>query len=303
MPPNNETLYHIGSITKVLTTTLLKTLELEGQLNANDPITKYLPDSLSKQNPILQEITLLQLVTHTSGLPKEPYNKITTITNRNNPYANYQIEDVYRYLVQHQHPDYILKARKKKRIKTFRYSHFGMGLLGHLIENATQENYESLLHKYICPPLDMQEISINLDTLQEQRLAPGHDFRGRIYEPQYYASLYSSEGIKTSLEDMMLFMAANMDTSRAGDLGEALAKTHKGLLKTQMRFVEAAYGWYIYGWGKRSPYYLISHSGKTSGYSCYIGFVKERGVGVVLLANSADRIDEVGITILRLLLR
>ncbi len=303
LPPNNETLYHIGSITKVITATLLKSLEAEGILRADDPITKYLPDSLLEKNPILKEITLVQLVTHTSGLPKEPLNKISTITNWNNPYSNYQIEDVYRYLQMHEHPEYLLKARKKKRKLAFSYSHFGIGLLGHLIENATHENYETLLHQYICRPLEMREISVNLDTLQEERLALGHDFRGRELEQQYYASLYSSEGIKTSLEDMMLFVAANMDTSRSNILGGVLAQTHEGLAKTQMRFVEVGYAWYVDKRAKKSPFQIISISGKTSGYSAYAAFVKKYGIGVVILSNSANRCDPVGASILQLLLR
>lgn len=300
-PPNTQTLYHVGSITKVLTTSLLKILEAEGILSAQDPITQYLPDSIGQRNPRLADISLYHLATHTSGLPKEPYNKVETLIERDNPYAHYQIKDVYRYLLMHQHPDYFLS--KKKRAKRFRYSHFGIGLLGHLLENATQKDYETLLETYISQPLALGNIRIFLDDTLKNRLAKGHSYGGQTIKEQHYASLYSSEGLKATLKDMLTFTAANMEDSLLNPIQENLKKCHEAQHKTQMQYVKVAYGWYVFKFGKNAPYSIVTHSGRTAGYSCFIAFIEQMQVAVVVLSNAAFRVDETGIQILELLMR
>ena len=104
-----------------------------------------MPDSLAQQNPWLQNITLAQLATHTSGLPKIPYNISMTITDKENPYSNYQIEDLYHFLGNYTP----IIVKKKKKNTQFSYSNLGMGLLGHLLENAAKTSFDSLLNHYI----------------------------------------------------------------------------------------------------------------------------------------------------------
>lgn len=297
--PDSSTLFHIGSITKVFTTSLLVALEKDQCLSLSDTITQYLPDSLAN-NPFLNKITLEQLATHTSGLPKKPFNIPPTLIYKDNPYANYQIKDAYHFLMQ-----FRPTPRKKKRGNKhhFNYSHFGMGLLAHLLENASGMTYDSMLHKYITTPLNMQDTHLLLNEDQYKRLAKGHHFSGRKANELYYASLYGSEGLRSTLEDMLRFVQANMQLHQNYELDEVLSVCHEPQFPANMRSVQVAYGWYVISHGKKKQPTIITHSGRTGGYSNYIAFEKERQVGVVILSNSANRIDEIGIDIIELLLR
>ena len=114
--PDSSTIFHIGAISKVFTTAILSNLVDKGIVQYTDTITQYLPDSVVQANPYLKQITLEKLAMHTSRLPKEPYNIALTLLDKNDPYSNYHIEDLYRFLMQFQ-PDLSNKKKKKKRKK------------------------------------------------------------------------------------------------------------------------------------------------------------------------------------------
>ncbi|MGB0838784.1 MAG: serine hydrolase domain-containing protein [Chitinophagales bacterium] len=328
MPPSAQTLFHLGSLSKVFTTAVFSGLVQDAILAPNAPITQYLPDSVVQANPFLAQITLQQLATHTSGLPKEPYNIALTLVDKDNPYANYTIKDVYGFLMHYKPRDMGKKWYRKGKQKPkaavseeqnihFRYSHFGVGLLGHLLENATQTPYDELLSKYVRQPLAIPDLHSQMPMDNQKQLAPGHYFSGKTANRLHYASLEGSEGLRSSLEGVLRFTYANMlpylgedapvlNSKKTVDkeaMVKALAKCHEPKAATNMQFVSVGLGWYIINQGsKKNPTSIITHSGRTGGYSNYIAFEKEKGVGVVILSNSASRIDQLGIDILEVLL-
>lgn len=300
---DSSTLFHIGSITKVFTTSLLMQMVADSLVQLRDPISQYLPDSVTVANPMLQYITLRQLATHTSGLPREPYNIPFTLVDKANPYANYTLKDAYQFLMTFKplSPKKKRKKIKKKPKATFKYSHFGMGLLGHLLENAAGKRYKTLLNDYILQPLQMSATTMPPEKGLFERIAPGHYFNGKPAPPQYYASLQASEGLYSNLSELLRFVAANMDTTQTV-LPNILQKTHDAQINTNMKYVKVAYGWYTIDQGKKMPR-MLTHSGRTDGYSNFVGFVKETQTAVVILSNSSNRIDRIGFNILELLNR
>lgn len=96
--PDPTTLLEIGSISKTFTATMLGVAIGEGKLKLDDPVNKYLPDSI----PLLQYngkvATIRTLSNHTSGIPRMPGNFQQTATNPKDPYANYAILDLYSFL-------------------------------------------------------------------------------------------------------------------------------------------------------------------------------------------------------------
>src|SRR5581483_4611259 len=96
--PDGDTLFEIGSITKVFTANLLADMIGREEVRLDDPVQKYLPAEVHMPTLRGKEITLYHLSTHTSSLPRLPGNLGATIKDEQNPYANYTRENLYQYL-------------------------------------------------------------------------------------------------------------------------------------------------------------------------------------------------------------
>jgi CubicO group peptidase (beta-lactamase class C family) len=135
--PPESVLFEIGSITKVFTGLLLAQAVLEERLQLDDPIGPLLPASLDLA-PEVAGITLRQLATHTSGLPRLPDN--FDPANPFDPYADYGIDPLHAYL-----RDYRPVSAGPHLAA---YSNLGTGLLGHLLERVYGQSYADLtLHQ------------------------------------------------------------------------------------------------------------------------------------------------------------
>ena len=93
---NADSVFEIGSVTKVFTTILLADMVERGEVALNDPISKYLPKSVKTPTRAGKEITLLDLANQTSGLPRLPGNFAPK--NPQNPYADYSVEQMYAFI-------------------------------------------------------------------------------------------------------------------------------------------------------------------------------------------------------------
>lgn len=297
--PNNTTLYQLGSISKVFTAALLAAMVADSSVQLNDPITKYLPDSLAFQNPLLKQITLLQLVTHTAGFPTKPSNIINTNSNPDDPYNNYTLTDLYTYLSTY-HPQ-LAKKNKRNKNNTFAYSHLSIGLLGHLLENASGKTYQQLLEKYIINKINCKDIFLEPSIEQQSRIVAGHNFVGKSNEPLHYRTLYASEGVYGSLDNLLKFVYTNIDNTPNNPLRNIALKMQIPYAATQMHNVYACLGWYQIKQTKHVPI-VYTHSGRVGGYSHYVAFSPEKKIGIVVMSNTSQRIDDIGIEILSYLL-
>ena len=162
-PISADTLFEIGSISKVFTGIILASLANEGVVSLNDKISKYLNDL-----PLTTaEITLVELSTHTSGLPRLP-NNFNPIDIKN-PYADYTEDLLLKFIrnfIPEKHPtEFDLKY----------YSNVGVGLLGYILTMASKKTYEELLKENITRPLGMNDTAVSLNEDQLKRFALGHD--------------------------------------------------------------------------------------------------------------------------------
>ena len=121
---NENSVFEIGSISKVFTTILLSDQVLKGNMKLEDPISKYLPEDVTVPERNGKIITLKDLATHTSGLPRMPDN--FRPVDPNNPFLGYEKEQIYEFLASYE--------LTRDIGATYEYSNFGMGLLGHLLE-------------------------------------------------------------------------------------------------------------------------------------------------------------------------
>ena len=133
MPVTADTIFEIGSITKLFTAATLAALVEQGVVKLDDPISRYLPATVVSPRKNNREITLVDLATQTSGLPRLPANLMAK-ADPLNPYVNYHAADLYRALATTQ-----LQSQPGT---TYLYSNFGFSLLGHLLALKTGKPYE-----------------------------------------------------------------------------------------------------------------------------------------------------------------
>jgi serine-type D-Ala-D-Ala carboxypeptidase/endopeptidase len=278
--PDGNTLYGIGSITKLFTCFLLADMVKGGKLNLNDPISKFLPDSLKTPTFNGKEITLYHLATHTSGLPPRPNN--LSPANPDNPYADYAVEQMYNFL-----SNYKLT---REIGSSYEYSNIGVGLLGYILTHKAGLDYETLVRKRICEPLHLNSTVITIPTRLQLNFATPYNKEGQAVTDWTFSPVFAGAGsLKSTINDMLVFVAANL-----GLINSNLLSTFEF---THIKYPgnNIALGWHIWNEFGTTNY---GHSGSTIGYKSFIGFNKENKIGVIVLSNTTDAVMSIGLHIL-----
>ncbi len=292
---DENTVYEIGSITKTFTATMLQMLALEGKMQITDPVQNYLPEGVTIHNfTSSEEIKIMHLVTHTSGLPRHPTNLLTDKkTDIDDPYANYNQEDLNTFI-----NNYILEREPGTR---YLYSNLGFGLLGNLVSRKAGKSYEELLHYYILDSLGMTSTGITLSPEMKKHLAKGYSEKGEPRKPWNFDVLSGAGAIRSTIKDMLKYLAFHMGKTDRMNFKESLAIMQKRRFDTDIDNVWIGMGWHISetSGGKQ----VIWHNGLTGGFTSFIAFMPEDQVGVVVLSNQASSVDGVGQSILKYLNR
>ena len=279
---NKHTIYEIGSITKVFTGILLAQQIINGQLSADDHVNQFLPDEAQIPSIDGNQITLGQLVDHSSGLPGIPTNFASA--NTNNPYVDYSKSHLYEFLSGFQ-PNRTAGSK-------YEYSNLATGLLGHLLAKNNDMSYEDLLLENIAGPLEMEDTKITLTKDMKERLAKGHN-AGKTTANWDFDVLAGAGAIRSTTSDMAKFISANLGYLDS-PLKQALNLSHE-LRHDMADGRSVAMAWHI-DEGVNGD--VIWHNGGTGGYRSFCGFVKETGQGVVILTNSSQSSDDIGFKIL-----
>lgn len=279
---DENTIYEIGSISKVFTGILLAQQVLEGRLKLEDEINNYLPDDIKV--PVMgdTEITFGNLTDHTSGFPRMPNN--FNPSNPRNPYADYTVDQMYEFISNYQ-PVRTVGAE-------YEYSNLAQGLLGHLLAENKNCTYEELMVQTICNPLEMIDTRVELTESMKKNLALGHS-EGKVVENWDIPTLAGAGAIRSSTSDMAKFISANLGYMNSS-LMEAMELSHQ-IRHDKAGETSIAMAWHI---NKGNKGDVICHGGGTGGYRTFIGFVKETGKGVVVLSNSSEGADDIGFYLL-----
>ncbi|MGK2856647.1 MAG: serine hydrolase [Thermoanaerobaculia bacterium] len=280
---DGDTIFEIGSATKVFTSLLLADAVERGEVALDDPISKYLPAGV-KVPERGGKITLLHLASHTSGLPRLPANLAPK--NMENPYADYTVALLYEFLSSYKLPRDVGSL--------YEYSNLGAGLLGHVLALRAGSDYETLVRERITGRLSMESTTMTLGGALKSKLAPGHD-RERKRVPNWdFIALAGAGALRSSTNDMLAFLSAAIFDS---PLSAAFASTLKPRHATATPGSEIALGWHI---SKRPGGEIVWHNGGTGGYRSFIGFDPKRRTGVVVLANmfTESGVDDIGMHLL-----
>ena len=288
--PNGNTIFEIASITKTFTTLLLADMVEKDTFDLKEPVENLLPTTVDVPNFGDRKITLLDLATHTSALPRLPTN--LNPADPFNPYADYTEELLHEFL-----SDYTLSREPGE---LYEYSNLGLGLLGHALELHEGIDYENLILERICNPLNMESTVIHLSSEQEQRLAQGYLYDTPV--PNWDHDVLASSGaLRSTVNDMIKYLSANLGITKT-TLSKAIKSTHEKQYEISPG-ENICLGWHMLDLQNKN---LIWHNGATYGYSSFIGFIKGKKIGVVILANTyipgSYSIDVAGVQIISALL-
>ncbi len=276
--PSADTIYEIGSVTKVFTALLLADAAARGELKIDDSLCTLLPKDVECPKRDGQEITLEHLATHFSGLPRLPDNM--GADSLDNPYADYTRNKLFAFLGQHR--------LRRTPGEEHEYSNLGAGLLGTLLADKSKSDYGTLLRDRIAKPLDMKDTCVRLSEQQKRRLAPPHRGGVRVSNWEFDA-LTGCGGIRSTVTDMLKFVAAHIDPGST-PFKEAVTNASRRRRDVPESPLGVALGWMIAG--DRST---LWHNGQTGGYSAMLLVNPGGKKGVIVLANGADStVDALG---------
>lgn len=282
-PPDGQTVYEIGSVTKAFTGLLLAEMAERGEVKLDDPVQQYLPDGVKLPQVGDRPITLADLASHSSGLPRMPDNFAPA--DPNNPYADYTPERMYAFLAE------CKPARAPG--EAAEYSNLGAGLLGHVLSLKAGKSYEELLTARVLKPLGMNDTTIALDEAARARLVPGHDADGNPAGNWELPTFAGAGALRSTANDMLTFVAANLALA-PNPLAKAIEESHEKRAETGGEH-GVALGWHV---ARKSK--LIWHNGQTGGYHSFCGFSPDNKLGVVVLSNTATGlVDELANLILK----
>jgi CubicO group peptidase (beta-lactamase class C family) len=289
--PDGDTIFEIGSISKIFTSLLLAEMVERKEVALEDRVAKYLPEHVTIPERNSKAITLLDLSTHTSGLPPLPGNLLDKIVKRKNdpqsPDGDYTVDDLYQFLCGYTLP--------RDPGSEFVYSNLGAGLLGHILARRAGTDYESLIQTRIAQPLGMPDTAIALSASMQQRMATGHN---AALMPLAHAdlplSLAGAGALRSSVHDMLTFLEAFL-----GYRESPLAPAMKAMLEVHRPAGEAMIG---LGWLIKSTDgpEIVWHNGGTAGFRSFAGYDPKARTGVVVLANAFTQggVDDIGFHIL-----
>jgi D-alanyl-D-alanine-carboxypeptidase/D-alanyl-D-alanine-endopeptidase len=263
--------FEIGSISKVFTGLLLAQAVERGDLGLEDRLADVLTGKVAFSSPAVASITLRQLVTHSSCLPRLPPD-FREAGPPESPYRRYDRPRMWAALAS-------LQLTQAPPCEAS-YSNLGFGLLGEILSERYGKPWSDLVRERITAPLGMTDTLQHLGE-QAPRLAPGYD--GRQPTTPWDMQAFAGAGaLRSTVPDLLRFSRAVL-AGRNGPLGPAAERmlTPLGRIETG----EIGYGVWIRGPKERPSYF---HEGWTSGYRSVWMVLPETQEAFVLLTSNGQ---------------
>lgn len=279
--PDADTVFEIGSITKVFTSLVLADMVGHGEVKLDDPVATLLPQTVRVPSREGREITLLDLANQVSGLPRLPNN--LKPADAGDPYADYGPARLYEFLSGYSLP----RAIGEK----YEYSNLGVGLLGHALALKSGLSYEEMVRRRVLEPLGMTDTTIILTEAQKKRLAAGSSSSLRPVGNWRFDALAGAGALLSTPRDMLKFLTAAMGL-RETPLRRAFDLMLEKRRPTGTPNLDITMGWHI--WTKYGTE-IVWHNGGTGGYRSFAGFDPKKKTGVVVLCNTSFGVDDLGL--------
>ena len=293
LPDGPRSILEIGSITKTFTATLLADMACEGLVALDDPVNRHLPAGVRVQARG-REITLEDLASHRSGLPRLPRGLLRRALwpDRRDPYARWDAARLEAAVPR--------SSPRREPGRRLVYSNYGAGLLGHVLALRAGTSYEGLVRERICRPLGLVDTWIETPEPDRPRVAEGHDRRGRSVPHWHLAALAGAGGLRSTAADLLTFMRLH-DRGATHPLAAAAAETRRP--RDGRGRAGIGLGWLSLAPRSRLRYRVFLHEGGTGGFRSFAGFAPDAGVAAVVLANQARPVGRLGLRVLEALVR
>ena len=303
-PMSADTIFGVGSVTKAFVSALLAEMVERGEVRYEETLGELAPPDLNISNPSLRSVNLRELVSHTSGLPREPRSweslrsAIRFLVAGENLYNYVSKPALYELLAGYSafniHP------------APYRYSNIGMGLLGFLLASRANGRFADLVRERICEPIGMTVCSFNPEELGSADLAAGYSGdqpflmrrNKRIEAWRLDESMEAAGGLYTNARSLTRFLRGHLDPVSTR-LSTALSSTRT--IESDAGDEQVARGWFIRKTGVRQDrmFYQI---GIFAGFTCFLGMNIEHQVGVIVLKNNFSWNEKIGARLLQRLL-
>lgn len=288
--PDMDTIWSIGSISKVLTTQMLAELVNKGAIKLNTTVDELVGKPHQSNNPI----TLLDLATHTSGFPRilPGFEDRDDYQVLNNPYTMKDFLNWYNGFNSPWKPG-----------THFEYSNVAFGALGQLIAKKMNTNYEDLLRGLITTPLGMQDTTTHLNSEQMTRKVDSYWLNGDLIKQDWDIGFeVPSGGIYSSMNDLLKFTEYQLQrTGRAlrtnqiahasyiykNELENLLNLAQKTDNKADVKFDAIALGWVITFPTDNLPL-QFDKDGWVNGVFGVVQLTPTENIGLISLTNSVQ---------------
>jgi beta-lactamase class C len=267
-----DSIFNLGSVGKVFATTLLAQAVKQGELSLDDPVAKYVTEL--QRGGDIRRITLGELASHSSGLPRVPQQYETWHKGR------YTWPDFVRFLNSWK------ASPNHEPGQQYLYSNAAMVLLRVALERRFNTRFAALMHQRLTGPLGMTSTALPLPRDLLGRTVQGYGPNGRpVGRPGMEGGTFEWPGsgqIYSSSRDMATFLAANLGELPGHEpIQNAMAFAHQGVFTVSQRLT-IGLAWQIVSAGN---FTIIDKNGGLNNTSTYIGFVPRRKLGVVILVN------------------
>jgi CubicO group peptidase (beta-lactamase class C family) len=281
-----DSLFQVGSITKLWTSTLVMQLADEGKLDIDAPLRRYLPEFRLADEAAAAEITVRQLLCHTAGFEGD----IFTDTGPGD-------DCIEKYVATLGSVPQLFPPGEM-----FSYNNAGFCVLGRIVEVLRGKQYDTCLREHLLAPLGLTHAANGANEAILYRAAVGHIEPGPGAEPQpapvwSLARSNSPAGSMLSMRprDLLTFARMHMSGGTAADGTTVLsASSVQAMQESQVKLPNLAImgdrwglGWEMFDW-PGGP--VIGHDGGTIGQSAFLRLVPGRDVAIALLTNGGDAI-------------
>jgi len=281
----DDSVFQIGSITKVWTATVAMQLADEGKLDLDAPIASVLPDLRLADPDVTEQVTMRHLLTHTSGIDGDVF----TDTGRGD-------DCLERYV------DRLVEAGQNHPLGvTFSYCNSGFILAGRVIEKITGQTWDTAMRERLFAPLGLTHTVTLPEEALLLRAAVGHVGEGEEepHPTQTWGmprALGPAGLITASAGDVLAFAQMHLAEGVAADGRRVLeAVSAKAMTGHQVDLPDPyilgdswGVGWIRFAWDGRR---VIGHDGSTLGQAAFLRILPEQGLAVTLLTNGGNGHD------------
>jgi D-alanyl-D-alanine-carboxypeptidase/D-alanyl-D-alanine-endopeptidase len=283
---DGDTVFEIGSVTKAFTAFLLAEMAEKHELALNDPVAKYLPAGFKVPERNGKTISLLDLATHTSGLPFMPNESAIASDS-----GKCSVADLRRFMA---------TCELRNDIgKKWDYSNIGYWLLSEALAGRAGVDYETLLERRIIAPLGLTNTGFALSPKMKANFAVGHNAVLQSSPPILTLPIYSimpaAGGLYSTANDLLKILAIAMDYQRSS-LSDAMHLTWTTRRPMSSNGSEQALGWTVI---REHGDEVIVHDGGTFGYASAIAWDPVKRIGVVVLSNQVASVGDIALHLLR----